>query len=262
MNAAPRPTRMQDARCKIQDARCKIQMPVALGKPASCILNLVSLLVILFATVVGVSAEDWTRVTGPPEIVLPRDYGAHPLVRTEWWYLTANLDGDDGRRYGVQVTFFRYGLVPSAPAEGDSPLRARHALAAHFAITDVDGGRLVHAERVRRADGGFAGFATEDLDVWLGDWRIGRRDGDVLVATAADRVAEIDVELHYRPIKGLIRHGLEGYSRKGSNPGNASAYISMTRLEVSGALTLGDRRIAVSQPPPRGRLRADALSAA
>jgi predicted secreted hydrolase len=203
-------------------------------------------MVILLAVALGGAADEWARITGPPAIELPRDHGAHPGVRTEWWYLTANLDGDDGRRYGVQVTFFRYGLDPSAPAEGDSPLRARHALAAHLAITDVDGGRLVHAERVRRADGGFAGFATDDLDVWLGDWRIGRGGRDVLVATASDRATEIDVELRYRPGKELIRHGLGGYSQKGSDPGNASAYLGLTRLEVEGALTLGNRRVEVT----------------
>jgi predicted secreted hydrolase len=202
-------------------------------------------LAIVLVAAVGLAADDWQQITGPPAIALPRDHGAHPEVRTEWWYLTANLDGDDGRRYGVQVTFFRSGLDPSQPAEGDSPLRARHALAAHLAITDVDGGRLVHAERVRRADGGFAGFGTDDLEVWLGDWEIERRNDGIVVAEASDREAEIGVELRYRPAKPIVRQGVGGHSQKGSNPGNASAYLSWTRLEVEGTVILDDRRIEV-----------------
>jgi predicted secreted hydrolase len=246
-------TPARPTRCEMRDARCEIRMQRSLGGLLSWILCPVPLLVFILAITAGVAAEDWAQITGPPAISLPRDLGAHPEVRTEWWYLTANLESEDGRRddgvgrrYGVQVTFFRYGLDPREPGEDDSPLRARHAVVAHLAITDVDGGRLVHAERVRRADGGFAGFATKDLDVWLGDWRIERRNDGVLVAAASDRAADIGVELRFRPRKALIRQGIDGYSQKGSDPGNASAYLSITRLEVAGELNIGGRRISVS----------------
>jgi len=213
----------------------------AIRNPQSAII-----VAILLAAVVAVAADDWQRITAPPEIRLPRDHGAHPGMRTEWWYLTANLDDDDGRRYGVQVTFFRSGLDASAPAKGDSPLRARQALAAHLAVADVGGGRLLHAERVRRADGAFAAATVGDLKVWLGDWRIERAKDGPVIATASDRAAGIRVELHCRPRKPLVRHGDAGYSRKGSDRGNASVYLSWTRLAVTGTLELGDRRVQVT----------------
>ncbi len=190
--------------------------------------------------------DGWARIEGPPALALPRDHGAHPEVRTEWWYFTANLTDTEGRRFGVQVTFFRQGLDPSPPRPGDSPLRARHAIAAHLAVTDVDGGRFRHSERVRRSDGVFAGFAADDLRLWLGDWTLERRPGDLLVASAADVASGLAVELAARPAKALVRQGENGYSRKGPDPGNASAYLSWTRLEVTGALELDGRRSEVS----------------
>ena len=30
-------------------------------------------------------------------LVFPDDHGAHPAFRIEWWYLTANLSGADGK---------------------------------------------------------------------------------------------------------------------------------------------------------------------
>ncbi len=207
----------------------------------------VLLTVSMTAPVVVIAQEvDWKRITGPPEIDLPRDHGAHPEVQTEWWYLTANLEDADGHRYGVQVTFFRSGLDPSAPAEDDSPLRARHALAAHLAVVEVERGAFLHAERVRRADGGFAGFVTDDLRVWLGDWKLERRADDTLVAEASDRGSGIGIELEYRPVKPLVRQGVDGYSQKGDEPGNASAYLSWTRLEVSGRLVIDGREVDLS----------------
>ncbi len=191
--------------------------------------------------------EGWREVTGPPPSVFPADHGAHSDLRTEWWYLTANLEDGLGGRYGVQVTFFRRGLDPMSPQAGESPLRARHVLAAHLAIADVDGGRLRHAERLGRADGGgFCGFATDDLRVWLGDWEVERRPDNALLVRASDRAAGIGVGLALRPSKPLVAHGVGGYSRKGPDPGNASAYFSWTRLEVTGVVVLDGRRIQVT----------------
>ena len=61
------------------------------------------------------------------------------------------------------MTFFRSGLDLAPPEAGDSPLRARQAVAAHLAVAEVAAGRFHHAERVGRAGGGFSGFASDDL---------------------------------------------------------------------------------------------------
>ncbi|MFY7789637.1 MAG: lipocalin-like domain-containing protein, partial [Polynucleobacter sp.] len=42
----------------------------------------------------------------PRKLVFPRDHGAHPEFRTEWWYLTGWL-GSDANAMGFQITFFR-----------------------------------------------------------------------------------------------------------------------------------------------------------
>ena len=49
---------------------------------------------------------DYPRVE-PRSLSFPRDHGAHPAFRTEWWYITGWVSDDARRDYGVQVTFFR-----------------------------------------------------------------------------------------------------------------------------------------------------------
>jgi len=122
----------------------------------------------------------------------------------------------------------------------------RHALAAHFAVAEIDGKRFRHAERVGRATGAFAGFTTENLRVWLGDWTMDRGDGGIVVASAWEPESEMGVDLRCRPLKSLVPHGTEGYSQKGEDPGNASAYVSWTRFEIAGKLTLDGREIDVT----------------
>jgi len=194
---------------------------------------------------VWAAAGEWLTITGPPELAFPRDHGAHPDYRTEWWYVTGLVDADGGR-YGFQITFFRQGLDPGDPQPGTSQLRARQIVAAHLAITDISNGRFHHAERLRRADDALAGFSVADLEVWLDDWRL-VRDGDGTVsARAQDTVTGIGLDLELRPQRELVLHGDRGFSRKGPETGNASVYVSWTRLAVSGELEVGGSRLAVS----------------
>ena len=190
-------------------------------------------------------SEGWLEVDGPPELALPRDHGAHPGYRTEWWYLTGLVESVSGERFGFQLTFFRQGLAPGPGEPGASALRARQVLAAHLAVADIGRQRFTHAERLRRADGGLAGFATDDLELWLDDWRLERRPDGALVARARDVEQAIGLELELQPGRDLVRHGDRGYSQKGPEPGNASAYLSWTRLLATGRLEVGGRTIEV-----------------
>jgi predicted secreted hydrolase len=192
------------------------------------------------------AADGWRHVTGPPELDLPRDHGAHPEFRTEWWYVTGLVTAADGGRFGFQITFFRQGLAPGAAPPGASALRARQVLAAHLAVADLANARFLHAERLRRADQLLAGYSEEGLEVWLDDWQLRRRADGVLEAQGRDADAGLGLELELRPSRALVRHGDGGYSRKGPDPGNASAYLSWTRLEVTGTVEVAGSTVPVS----------------
>ncbi len=116
----------------------------------------------------------------------PRDFGAHPGTRLEWWYVTGALQrtGTGDPRYGFQITFFRTRVQALAGSpDGGSRLRARHLVFAHAALTDVATGKLVHAERWSRWNGQAdstapAGARLDDTGVHLGRWHL-RRHGPV-----------------------------------------------------------------------------------
>lgn len=194
--------------------------------------------VLTLGVVAGAAATGWLEVTAPPDLKLPRDHGAHPDTRTEWWYITGLVNAEDGRRFGFQVTFFRQGLIPGNPEPGESRLRARQVVAAHLAVADVEAARFHHAERLRRSAGGLAGWSEKDLDVWLEDWSLTRQANGSMVIVAEDRKRGISLDLHLQPQRSLVLHGDAGYSQKGPEPGNASAYVSWTRLAVGGPLSV------------------------
>src|SRR3990172_3728352 len=60
----------------------------------------------------GEDPGGFARATAPREFRFPADHGPHPEFRHEWWYFTGNLRAPGGRRFGYQLTFFRFALSP------------------------------------------------------------------------------------------------------------------------------------------------------
>ena len=193
----------------------------------------------------GGLAPDWKLHRQPPELEFPRDHGAHREYRTEWWYLTAELSDEEGRRYGVQLTIFRQGMESGLVEPQVNPpaprWQLREAFAGHLALADIGSGRFRHAERVRRPQGGLAGASDKALDVWLEDWSFVLEPDGRLRARARDAESGVECDLAFALLKPLVLHGDRGLSRKGPEDGNASAYFSWTRLSGEGALTIDGR---------------------
>lgn len=204
------------------------------------------LLWLLGAAALGAATPDWEKVSRSPELSFPRDHGAHFSYRTEWWYLTGIVREKSGTELGYQMTIFRRGIDPAASSPGQSALRARHMLAGHFAVADVAGKRLVHAQRLRRVDGQLGVASEKDLCVQLESWEIERKADGSLSVRAADGEAGVSIDLQLSPSKAIVAHGEAGLSRKGAEEGNASVYLSWTRLATRGTVTVGDRKLEVS----------------
>jgi predicted secreted hydrolase len=100
----------------------------------------------------------------------PRDHFNHPDYRTEWWYYTGNLTATDGHRFGFELTFFRQGVNRQAAASSDWDVRDVYL--AHLALSDLDGGRFYHTERLNRAGPGLAGSSLQQQRVWNGNWQV------------------------------------------------------------------------------------------
>ena len=192
------------------------------------------------------SSADFDRVTGPRELIFPRDFGPHPDFQTEWWYYTGNLEGEDGRRFGYQLTFFRRAVRPAEERlERSSDWATEQVYMAHFALTDVNGRAFYANERFERGAAGLAGAQGEPFyRVWLRDWQVEQTGVNTYRLRAAEETLSLDLELVDR--KGIILQGDQGYSQKGPEPGNASLYFSQTRLESRGTITLGQQIHQVS----------------
>ena len=185
--------------------------------------------------------------TEPQAFDFPRDHGPHPEYRNEWWYLTGNLDDDDGRRFGFELTIFRFALTPTLP-EPDSAWRTNQVYIGHFAVTDEDQQVFYVAQRFSRGAAGLAGARTGPFRVWIDDWEIAATDknGDRehWRLRAADDAFALNLDL--AATKRPVLNGIDGLSQKSAEVGNASYYYSITRWRSDGQLRIGQREFTVS----------------
>jgi len=185
-------------------------------------------------------AVQYPGVTPGRRLEFPRDHGAHPEFRQEWWYLTGWLASERGAPFGFQVTFFR--ARPDAATENPSALTARQVLLAHAALSDPGRGALRHDERAARVALGLAGADENQTRVWIGDWRL-----ELEGKTYRTRIVARDflLELACEAAQPPLLQGEQGFSRKGHRPEEASYYYSRPQLAVRGSIERGGERDSV-----------------
>lgn len=186
----------------------------------------------------------FTNARVPWRFVFPRDHAAHAGFQSEWWYYTGHLRSPDGRTFGYELTFFRYGLRPGdpRPRAGQSAWRGNQVYPAHFAITDVDGKRFSYDERFAREALGMGGASERALDVRVGDWWL-RGTAPFRMHAASATVGTLD--LVQTALKAPAINGRDGVSLKGPCATCASHYYSMTRLRTSGSMVYRGVRLRV-----------------
>ena len=170
-----------------------------------------------------------------PELkpVFPRDFGSHPDFRTEWWYVTGHAKSG-AREFGFQVTFFRSRVDGTQGMT--SKFAAKQLIFAHGAVTDVQGKKLLHDQRIVREGFDVGRAGTADTDVQIKDWSLKR--------TAGGYVARLNgkgfkISLTLKPTQPVLLQGIEGLSLKGPDERNASYYYTEPQLQTQGVITLG-----------------------
>lgn len=187
----------------------------------------------------------YARAYLPREFSFPADHGPHPDYKHEWWYFTGNIDTETGRRFGYQLTFFRFALGPRT-VERDSNWAATQMMMAHFALSDIEADKFHHFEKTSRAALELAGATAQPFRIWIDNWSADGTVGDTwpLKLHAVQDDVELDISLV--PARPVVLQGDEGLSRKSKEAGNASYYYSLTRLQTHGLLRVGGEQYKVS----------------
>jgi predicted secreted hydrolase len=197
----------------------------------------------------GTKADGFTMPKPGVSLLFPGDHGPHPDYRIEWWYVTANLRGEDGKEYGAQWTLFRSALAPGRKEGWSSP----QIWMGHAAITTAD--RQFVAERLSRDGIDQSGVTAEPFSAWIDDWRMqSRGPSDAVGANADINLSAMSVrasgkdfsyQLSLDAVGPVVAQGQDGYSVK-SPTGQASYYYSQPFYTVTGSIKLPDGEVEVT----------------
>ena len=187
----------------------------------------------------------WLLVAALPgyHFEFPQDHFNHPNYETEWWYYTGNLHSSDGHRYGYELTFFRQANNSAPPS--NSVWSVGQLYLTHLALSDIDGHKFEHFERLNRPGPGLAGADFAGRRYWNGNWHVqwtSDQGDQQLQAVAGD----FKLELQLSPAKPFVINGVNGVSQKGPEAGQASHYISFTRLASRGTLLRNGKATALT----------------
>lgn len=208
----------------------------------------------------------------------PRDFGAHPSFRTEWWYMTGSLQSGS-RAFGFQVTFFRsatgiggigtdhgtdhstaggpdHSVGASSKEEDRSRFTPSQLLFAHAALTDLQQRRLRHDQRIARSGFGIAEASQTDTAVTLRDWGMTRTNSpaagpnDQALSRYAVHVTSVAAgfafDFEVDATQPVLLQGDAGWSQKGPDPVDFSRYYSEPQLAVRGKLIEQGRSMDVT----------------
>ena len=203
----------------------------------------------------------YARAAKPRSFSFPADHGPHPGFKTEWWYLTGNLDTPQGRHVGYQFTVFRVAVAPpdtsptlaqpaSTASDTAASWRTDQFYMVHLAVSDVQGEKHYDFERFSRGAAGLAGAQAEPFRVWVEDWGMAEQgsagDDDLFPLHIEAKAGDgISLDLRLTSAKEKVFQGERGLSQKGPGAGNASYYYSFTRLPTEGTVATGGETFEV-----------------
>ena len=175
----------------------------------------------------------------------PRDHGAHPGFKLEWWYVTGHLSDEAGLFHGFQITFFRRATAfgknrPTKALFDDAELHL-----AHTALLDTQQKSFVHDERVNRR-GWDADAHTDRLDIRNGNWSLraeSPEEPDSPILLDGRIRGTHHLKLRLIPTKPLVVFGENGVSKKGASHSAASYYLTYSRLSAEGHLIRNNRPV-------------------
>jgi predicted secreted hydrolase len=200
------------------------------------------------------------QVADPNYVIsFPQDHYSHDTFDIEWWYLTANLEDDEGNPYAIQWTLFRFRdpsqKINSDTQEAGQQWNNQHLYMAHASVHSVS--QHWFSEKFARGEVGNAGIQNMPFSLFIDDWQwlnkvgensatIQEKRKDLLPATLSFNAAligntqktesRIDVQLNLSSAGPYVLQGENGYSVKSTNGEHASHYYSAPFIEVEGII--------------------------
>ncbi|MDX1677665.1 lipocalin-like domain-containing protein [Arsukibacterium sp.] len=188
----------------------------------------------------GADATGFAQVKPGIKVSYPAALEQHPEYRLEWWYLTANLSSETGEPLGIQWTLFRLADSPAPQRQGWAN---QQRWLGHVGLTRAN--QHLFAETYARGGVGQAGVVMTPFSAWIDNWSVTALDAAATSFTLSAATTDFNYRLSLHKTGPAVLHGEQGFSLK-SATGQASYYLSLPFLQVTGVVQIGDEQLNVS----------------
>jgi predicted secreted hydrolase len=217
----------------------------------------------------GFSAQNKQDIGEKPNpnyvLSFPKDHYSHDNFDIEWWYLTANLEDQQGNTYGLQWTLFRFRNPAGLPRESNeieqqantsvTNWNNEHFYMAHASVHSESAHWF--SETLARGNVGNAGIEQSPFSLYIDEWQWKNN----LTTSAAEpqldslgllpatlkfnaqlinsndsetQKQQIDVTLNLINTGPYVLQGNKGYSIKSADGQHASHYYSAPFIQAEG----------------------------
>jgi predicted secreted hydrolase len=153
-------------------------------------------------------------------LTFPEDEGRHEDAKTEWWYFNCHVVSNDGGYYGIMVSYTVDNLL-------------------YMVISDINR-KTCNPTIIRKSN---VIYSKQKLDLKYGSnwWK--QVEGEPFTYEMHNHYKEIGLDFHLKSLKPPLILGEKGKVPMGK--GGYSYWYALTRLDVSGELTLGDEKKSI-----------------
>jgi predicted secreted hydrolase len=204
------------------------------------------------------------------KISFPKDHFSHDSFDIEWWYLTANLQDDEGNNYGLQWTLFRFRNPNIANDDATSDWNNEHIYMAHASVHSAS--KHWFSEKFARGNVGNAGVEKTPFKLFIDNWQWSSATAGLLPAKLSFNAklisntaknsngSHLNVQLNLSNTGSYVLQGQDGYSIKSANGKHASHYYSAPFIDIDGTFTISEELKAPDLKPNQNSNRSSNLS--
>ncbi|AUI85844.1 carotenoid 1,2-hydratase [Vibrio azureus] len=170
---------------------------------------------------------------------LPQDFGVHPSYQHEWWNYYATTQGNNGKNYFIQWSFFRIATDERKDRGWQSP----QLYLSHIVVSD--GSQAWKEQRIARGGIGQAGMKSAPFQLWVDNWKWRSMGATPFPGTLEVSTDLLSVHLMSKTSGPFVVNGDKGFQVKHKLQSIASFNFSAPFLSIKGTLNLNGQSVRV-----------------
>ncbi|HAS61802.1 MAG TPA: carotenoid 1,2-hydratase [Vibrio sp.] len=179
-----------------------------------------------------VKTEQFESVSSGSSVIIPQDFAPHQQYQHGWWHFFANVKDKQGKRYGIQWSYFRI----ANDDQEHTGWQNSQLYISHIVVSNDT--NVWKEQRLARGGIGQAGIESAPFKVWIDNWSwnsLGRTPfpGELLVATD-----KVQLQLDSIASGPFVLPGEKGYVARSEGTALASHNLTVPFVDVSGELSL------------------------